>query len=167
MESPLLKLPYSESALLSYVDSQELPPFLLDLLEQLTVDLFYQGCIIAEIRDYRRRSSSSNGATTGKASSSGGGASTNPETSHILLRPSNLSIICDSQNLSAANRHHNLLVNGIQNNGSGAAATTPTKGGAGGPLPASDSERTSLEGELLLQTQVGENVKFKFNSKLS
>ena len=137
------------------MDSQELPPFLLDLLEQLTVDLFYQGCIITEIRDFRRRSSSSS------SSSSSTNNKLAPETSHVLLRPSNLSIICDSYNLSLAasssssksgggSSNHSLM--GVQNGSPGSSnqgAGSSSKGGV-----ASDTERTGLEAELLLQTQV-------------
>lgn len=45
---------YEQELLLSYIDNEELPPVLLDKLEPNHSFLFYSGCIIAEIRDYRR-----------------------------------------------------------------------------------------------------------------
>lgn len=46
--------PYEEEDLLSYIDNEELPIVLLDLLEAEYSSLFYSGCIIAQIRDYRQ-----------------------------------------------------------------------------------------------------------------
>lgn len=52
METP--RWPYEEEELLSYIDNEELPVVLLDLLETEHSSLFYSGCIIAQIRDYRQ-----------------------------------------------------------------------------------------------------------------
>ena len=39
---------------LSYLDNGELPFMLTDLLEETCPEVFYSGCIIAEVRDYRQ-----------------------------------------------------------------------------------------------------------------
>lgn len=52
--SETLRLPYEESEFLQYIDNRELPPIIIDLLEQSEVNLFHNGCVIVEIRDYRR-----------------------------------------------------------------------------------------------------------------
>ncbi|XP_025829739.1 transcription factor SPT20 homolog isoform X2 [Agrilus planipennis] len=49
-----LKWPYEENELLRYIDNEELPAFFIDVLEPDFNFLFYSGCIIAEVRDYRR-----------------------------------------------------------------------------------------------------------------
>ena len=63
--------PIQESELLEYVDNEDLPPMLLDLLDQLpsSNSVFYSGCVILEIRDYRRRADGSH------------------DTKYVLLRP--------------------------------------------------------------------------------
>ncbi|XP_032512181.2 transcription factor SPT20 homolog [Danaus plexippus] len=77
IETP--RWPYEEEELLSYIDNEELPVVLLDLLESEHSCLFYSGCIIAQIRDYRQ-------------------AYPNfvCDTHHVLLRPTNQSIITDA-----------------------------------------------------------------------
>lgn len=47
-------MPYEDELLLSYIDNEELPPFLAEKLEPNHSFLFYSGCVIAEIRDYRQ-----------------------------------------------------------------------------------------------------------------
>lgn len=42
-----VKLPYHEDQLLTYIDNEELPPALTDLLEQ--ADLYYSGCVIVQV----------------------------------------------------------------------------------------------------------------------
>lgn len=70
IETP--RWPYEEEELLSYIDNEEIPVVLLDLLETEHSCLFYSGCIIAQIRDYRQ-------------------AYPNflCDTHHVLLRPTN------------------------------------------------------------------------------
>lgn len=46
--------PYEEEKLLRYIDNEELPAFFVDVLEPQYSFLFYSGCIIAEVRDYRQ-----------------------------------------------------------------------------------------------------------------
>nr|XP_044995772.1 transcription factor SPT20 homolog [Jaculus jaculus] len=43
--------------LLEFLDAKELPPVLIDVLEKSPVNVFQQGCVIAEVRDYRLSSS--------------------------------------------------------------------------------------------------------------
>ena len=48
-----MRWPYSDEELLRCIDNEEIPATLVDLLETNHSELFYQGCVIAEIRDYR------------------------------------------------------------------------------------------------------------------
>ncbi|KAL4714409.1 hypothetical protein ACJJTC_017704 [Scirpophaga incertulas] len=77
VETP--RWPYEEEELLSYIDNEELPIILLDLLENEHSSLFYSGCIIAQIRDYRQAY-----------------PSFLCDTHHVLLRPTNQSILTDA-----------------------------------------------------------------------
>lgn len=45
---------YEDELLLSYIDNEELPPLLAETLEPNHSFLFYSGCVIAEVRDYRQ-----------------------------------------------------------------------------------------------------------------
>uniref|UniRef100_A0A8D2G1U2 Transcription factor SPT20 homolog-like 1 n=2 Tax=Theropithecus gelada TaxID=9565 RepID=A0A8D2G1U2_THEGE len=67
-----IRLPYDERALLDYLDAEELPPALADVLDKASVNIFHSGCVIVEVRDYRQ---SSNMQPPGYQSR------------HILLRP--------------------------------------------------------------------------------
>ncbi|XP_011790515.1 PREDICTED: putative transcription factor SPT20 homolog-like 2 [Colobus angolensis palliatus] len=67
-----IRLPYDERALLDYLDAEELPPALADVLDKASVNVFHSGCVIVEVRDYRQ---SSNMQPPGYQSR------------HILLRP--------------------------------------------------------------------------------
>lgn len=49
-----MRWPYEEDEFLRYIDNEELPPVLVDLLETSHPELYYSGCIIAEVRDYRQ-----------------------------------------------------------------------------------------------------------------
>lgn len=42
---------YAEDSILEYVEREELPPHILDILDKAEPNLFYNGCIIAEIHD--------------------------------------------------------------------------------------------------------------------
>ncbi|CAL1540545.1 unnamed protein product [Lymnaea stagnalis] len=77
VESETMKLPYEESEILEYVDAAQLPPFLLDLLEKAQMNVFYSGCVIVEVRDYRRSATGSH------------------DTQYVLLRPSPQSLLRD------------------------------------------------------------------------
>ncbi|XP_060603826.1 mucin-2-like [Ruditapes philippinarum] len=54
VETETCKLPYEVTELLDYIDDSELPPFLVDVLEKAQVNVFYNGCVIVEVRDFRR-----------------------------------------------------------------------------------------------------------------
>ena len=53
-EVELFRLPYEDEDFLTYIDNEELPTSILDLLEKAWPELFYSGCVIAEVRDHRR-----------------------------------------------------------------------------------------------------------------
>lgn len=42
---------YADDSVLSYVEKEELPPHLLEILDKSEHRLFYNGCVIAEIHD--------------------------------------------------------------------------------------------------------------------
>lgn len=49
-----MRLPYTEEQLFSYIDNEEIPPLLCNMIDNCVVHLYYNGCIIAEVRDYRK-----------------------------------------------------------------------------------------------------------------
>ncbi|XP_022376388.1 transcription factor SPT20 homolog isoform X8 [Enhydra lutris kenyoni] len=87
-DSETIRLPYEEGELLEYLDAEELPPILVDLLEKSQVNIFHCGCVIAEIRDYRQ---SSNMKSPGYQSR------------HILLRPTMQTLVCDVHSITSDN----------------------------------------------------------------
>ncbi|XP_057656599.1 transcription factor SPT20 homolog isoform X2 [Diorhabda carinulata] len=74
--------PYEEDDLLRYVDNEELPPFILDLLEPQFSYLFYNGCIIAEVKDYRQAY-----------------PHFKCDSHHVLLKPTQRSVMADIHNI--------------------------------------------------------------------
>lgn len=102
LDSETIRLPYEEKELLEYLDAEELPPILVDLLEKSQVclhisntfhevtvlchryismsnlclmsqvNIFHCGCVIVEVRDYRQ---------------SGNTKMPTYQSRHILLRP--------------------------------------------------------------------------------
>lgn len=62
---------HPDNELLKYIDNEELPCILVDILEQDHQELFYSGCIIVEVRDYQQSNSQ-----------------VFCEKRHVLLRPS-------------------------------------------------------------------------------
>ncbi|XP_068038141.1 transcription factor SPT20 homolog isoform X10 [Anomalospiza imberbis] len=87
-DSETIRLPYEEGELLEYLDAEELPPILVDLLEKSQVNIFHCGCVIAEIRDYRQ---------------SGNMKSPTYQSKHILLRPTMQTLICDVHSITNDN----------------------------------------------------------------
>ncbi|XP_043360364.1 transcription factor SPT20 homolog isoform X29 [Dermochelys coriacea] len=87
-DSETIRLPYEEGELLEYLDAEELPPILVDLLEKSQVNIFHCGCVIAEIRDYRQ---------------SGNMKSPTYQSKHVLLRPTMQTLICDVHSLTSDN----------------------------------------------------------------
>ncbi|XP_012370229.2 transcription factor SPT20 homolog [Octodon degus] len=74
-----ISLPYQEDQLLEYLDAQQLPPVLLDVLDTSQINIFHSGCVIAEIRDYRQ--------CVGVGSAA-------PRSKHVLLRPTLQTLVC-------------------------------------------------------------------------
>ncbi|XP_048197447.1 transcription factor SPT20 homolog isoform X14 [Perognathus longimembris pacificus] len=87
-DSETIRLPYEEGELLEYLDAEELPPILVDLLEKSQVNIFHCGCVIAEIRDYRQFNNMK---------------PPNYQSRHILLRPTMQTLICDVHSLTSDN----------------------------------------------------------------
>ncbi|XP_064158252.1 transcription factor SPT20 homolog isoform X2 [Anguilla rostrata] len=79
-DSETIRLPYEEGELLEYLDAEELPPVLVDLLEKSQVNIFHCGCVIAEVRDYRQ---------------SGNTKMPVYQSHHVLLKPTMQTLICD------------------------------------------------------------------------
>ncbi|XP_036845352.1 transcription factor SPT20 homolog isoform X2 [Oncorhynchus mykiss] len=79
-DSETIRLPYEEGQLLEYLDAEELPPILVDLLEKSQVNIFHCGCVVAEVRDYRQ---------------SGNTKMPSFQSRHVLLRPTMQTLICD------------------------------------------------------------------------
>nr|XP_046186658.1 transcription factor SPT20 homolog isoform X2 [Oncorhynchus gorbuscha] len=79
-DSETIRLPYEEGQLLEYLDAEELPPVLVDLLEKSQVNIFHCGCVVAEVRDYRQ---------------SGNTKMPSFQSRHVLLRPTMQTLICD------------------------------------------------------------------------
>jgi len=53
-EVETVRLPYEENEFLDYLDMQQLPPLLVDVLDTAQVNIYHDGCVIVELRDYRR-----------------------------------------------------------------------------------------------------------------
>ncbi|XP_050190161.1 LOW QUALITY PROTEIN: transcription factor SPT20 homolog [Myiozetetes cayanensis] len=87
-DSETIRLPYEEGELLEYLDAEELPPILVDLLEKSQVNIFHCGCVIAEIRHYRQ---------------SGNMKSPTYQSKHILLHPTMQTLICDVHSITSDN----------------------------------------------------------------
>lgn len=79
-DSETIRLPYEEGELLEYLDAEELPPILVDLLEKSQVNIFHCGCVIVEVRDYRQSCNTKMPTY---------------QCRHILLRPTMQTLICD------------------------------------------------------------------------
>ncbi|XP_052519648.1 transcription factor SPT20 homolog [Budorcas taxicolor] len=88
--SESIRLPYEEREFLEYLDAEELPPVLLNFLENSAVNVFHQGCVIAEIRDYRQSSA---------------GEPPRYQSRHVLLRPTMQTLVCDVE--AIASDHQN------------------------------------------------------------
>ncbi|XP_068123192.1 transcription factor SPT20 homolog isoform X2 [Hyperolius riggenbachi] len=87
-DSETIRLPYEEGELLEYLDAEELPPILVDLLEKSQVNIFHCGCVVAEIRDYRQ---------------SGNLKSPTYQTRHVLLRPTMQTLVSDIHAITSDN----------------------------------------------------------------
>ncbi|XP_061155017.1 transcription factor SPT20 homolog isoform X5 [Syngnathus typhle] len=88
-DSETIRLPYEEGELLEYLDAEELPPVLVDLLEKSQVNIFHCGCVLVEVRDYRQC------ATTKMPSY---------QSRHVLLRPTMQTLVSDVH--AVTSEHH-------------------------------------------------------------
>ncbi|XP_050079963.1 mucin-4 [Anopheles maculipalpis] len=79
-----IRWPYEEEDLLDSIDREELPLVLVDLLENKCPALFYCGCVVAEIRDYRQSF-----------------PIFTCDTFHVLLKPTNQTLLADVNILTA------------------------------------------------------------------
>ncbi|XP_011873837.1 PREDICTED: transcription factor SPT20 homolog isoform X1 [Vollenhovia emeryi] len=75
---------YEQGELLSCIDNGQLPAMLAEQLESTHSHLFYDGCVIAEVRDYRRS------FLHNKA-----------EVHHVLLKPTTQSVLSDVSTLTS------------------------------------------------------------------
>ncbi|XP_051903039.1 transcription factor SPT20 homolog isoform X2 [Hippocampus zosterae] len=79
-DSETIRLPYEEGELLEYLDAEELPPVLVDLLEKSQVNIFHCGCVLVEVRDYRQCANTKIPSYQSR---------------HVLLRPTMQTLVCD------------------------------------------------------------------------
>ncbi|XP_050997743.1 transcription factor SPT20 homolog [Acomys russatus] len=98
------QLPYEAEELIEYLDAEELPPFLIDVLEKSPVNVFHHGCVIAEIRDYRQ------GSNIDPAGELAAEPAVLPAVSppayqsrHILLHPTMQSLVSDVHSIPSDN----------------------------------------------------------------
>ena len=85
-----IKLPYEESELLDYIDNEQIPPMLVDVLDSNCdsdehLDLFHFGQLFVEIQDYRKNANVNN---------------QNYESRFVLLRPTAQTIFSDVEKLT-------------------------------------------------------------------
>ncbi|KAF2347658.1 Transcription factor Spt20 [Trinorchestia longiramus] len=86
LETETMRLSYEDDEFLTYINQEKLPPMLLDLLDDAGVsDMFHCGCLVAELRDYRRCGSDPPSLASALNSSSSG---PHYDKRHVLLRPS-------------------------------------------------------------------------------
>ncbi|XP_041503778.1 transcription factor SPT20 homolog [Microtus oregoni] len=90
--------PYVGQKLLEYLDAEELPSFLIDILEKSPVNVFHSGCVIAEIRDYRQC-----GDIYPPEEPAAEAAVSSPacQVRHILLRPTMQSLVSDVESMTS------------------------------------------------------------------
>ncbi|CAK6450588.1 unnamed protein product [Pipistrellus nathusii] len=79
-------LPYHDSDFLQYLDAEQLSPDLVDVLEKSQVNIFQSGCVITEVRDYRRCTHSDRSAFRSR---------------HVLLRPTMQTLASDVQSITS------------------------------------------------------------------
>ena len=82
-----MRLPYEENQLLDYIDNEELPPFLVEFIDNSALSncgLFQSGCLIVEVRDYRRSANTH---------------SNHYSSNWVLLRPTTQSLYNDVMNV--------------------------------------------------------------------
>ncbi|EFN89837.1 transcription factor SPT20 homolog [Harpegnathos saltator] len=88
---------YEQGELLSCIDNGQLPAMLAEQLESNHSHLFYDGCIVAEVRDYRKACSYNKADVHHKAEVYHNRA----EIHHVLLKPTTQSILSDVSTLTS------------------------------------------------------------------
>lgn len=73
-----MRWPYEEEDLLECINNEELPLVLVDIFEKKCPNLFYSGCVIIEVRDYRQSF-----------------PIYTCDTYHVLLKPTNQTLLAD------------------------------------------------------------------------
>ncbi|XP_055705555.1 transcription factor SPT20 homolog isoform X2 [Phlebotomus papatasi] len=79
-----IRWPYEEEDLLECIDNETLPLVLVDLFQTKCPNLFYCGCVIVEVRDYRQSF-----------------PIYTCDTYHVLLRPTNQTLLADVNSLTS------------------------------------------------------------------
>ncbi|GAB0087838.1 Spt20 [Sergentomyia squamirostris] len=79
-----IRWPYEEEDLLECIDNETLPLVLVDLFQSKCPNLFYSGCVIVEVRDYRQSF-----------------PIYTCDTYHVLLRPTNQTLLADVNMLTS------------------------------------------------------------------
>ncbi|XP_075813060.1 transcription factor SPT20 homolog [Microtus pennsylvanicus] len=89
--------PYVGQKLLEYLNAEELPSFLIEILEKSPVNVFHSGCVIAEIRDYRQC-----GDIYPPEEPAAEAAVSSPacQVRHVLLRPTMQSLVSDVESMT-------------------------------------------------------------------
>ncbi len=132
----------------------------MDLFDSLTVDLYDSGCIICEVRDVRRRQlqlqqllqqhQQTTAAALPSLSSLPPSVITSvAEVSHVLLRPTTQSIVCDSNLIVAANLPPS---SSLQQHKSSKLSAASGRGVGDVASQWSAEERAALEGQLAMRT---------------
>lgn len=96
------KIPYEETSLLDYIENEELPPLLVEMIDASPklnqYKIWHNGCLILEVRDkiqtFNRRNFDKFSLDAESAKS------VNIGSLFILLKPTNLSMLNDVQNLT-------------------------------------------------------------------
>lgn len=81
----VMSWPYEVDDLLNSIDKEELPIFISDLLETRIPNVFYSGCVICQVRDYRQTFPISSNSC---------------DIYHVLLKPTNEVLYSDINQLS-------------------------------------------------------------------
>jgi hypothetical protein len=87
-----IRLPYDQSELLAYIDNEQLPPMLLDVLDSNSdsdqfLDFFHQGRLFVEVQDFRRNAYAS---------------ARKHEPRFVALKPTTQSLLSDLERLAAS-----------------------------------------------------------------
>jgi transcription factor SPT20 homolog len=99
-------LSYDENELFYYINCGEIPPIIIDLVDRLKVTIFYDGCIIIEVRDYRRFNFETNGIKQEEEEEEVNlSKNMKYDSHHVLLKPSIQTLICDVNNITNDSHH--------------------------------------------------------------